>query len=112
MTDPQFDSRGLDRTTFAPVELIDQRDSEWRDVRLSFAAWEALHELCGGDSLDGYYLNGHGVQGLVMACRLHAGLDPEAEGIIYNSEGDACFIHFSNLEDAVQTARLAADMLR
>jgi hypothetical protein len=47
-----------------------------------------------------------------MACRLKAGLDPGAEGIVYNSEGDTCFIHFSNLEDAVQTARLAADILR
>jgi hypothetical protein len=112
MTDPQFDSSGIDRTTFAPMALIDQRDSEWKDVRLSFDAWGWLHELCGGDSVDGYYLNGQGVQGLVMACRLHAGLDVEAEGIVYNSEGDTCFIHFSNLEDAVQTARLAADMLR
>jgi hypothetical protein len=112
MTDPQFDSSGIDRKTFAPVELIDQRDSEWKDVRLSFDAWEWLHERCGGDAVDGYYLNGHGVQGLVMACRLKAGLDSEAEGIVYNSEGDTCFIHFSKLEDAVQTAQLAADMLR
>jgi hypothetical protein len=82
MTGPQFDSRGIDRTTFAPVEVIDQRDSEWKEVRLSFDAWEGLHGLCGGDSVDGYYRNGHGVQGLVMACRLKAGLDPGAEGIV------------------------------
>src|SRR5687768_13749174 len=99
MTDPHFENDGIDRITFAPVELIDQRHSEWKDVRLSFDAWEQIQEVCGGDSVEGYYLNGHGVQGLIRACRLHAGLDPDAEGIDYNSEADTCFIHFSKLED-------------
>lgn len=94
------------------MELIDQRHSEWKDVRLSFNAWVQLQEICGADSIEGYYLNGYGVQGLIRACRLHAGLDPDADGIDYNSEADTCFIHFSKLEDAVQTARLASDMLK
>jgi hypothetical protein len=116
MAEAHFGKDGIDRETFAPVQLIDQRRSQWKDVRLSFDAWDWLQEVIGGDeghsSLNDYYLNGHGVQGLVMACRLHAGLDPEAEGILYNSEGDTCFIHFSKLDDAVQTAHLASDMLR
>jgi hypothetical protein len=117
MTKPRFGSDGIDRETFAPVELIDQRHSEWKDVRLSFDDWERLREICGegagGSSyLNGYYLNGYGVQGLVRACRLHAGLDPDAKGIVYNSEANTCFIHFAKLEDAVRTARLVSDMLR
>jgi hypothetical protein len=111
MSDAKFDINGFDRTTFAPIELFDQRSSEWKDVRLSFNAWERLQEMCGGDSLDGYYLNGYGVEGLIKACRLHAGLDSYADGIEYDSEGDTCYIHFSRLEDAVQTAQLASAML-
>jgi hypothetical protein len=109
---PVFDSQGIDRATFAPVVLINALHSEWQDVRLSFDAWDWLHELCGGDSLDGYDLNGYGVQGLVLACRLAAGLEPEADGIHYNSEGDTCFIHFASLDAAAETARLAAAVLQ
>ena len=112
MTGHVFDSRGIDRDTFAPLVLINALRSEWQDVRLSIDAWDWLHELCGGDSLDDYYLNGYGVQGLVMACRLAAGLEPEADGIHYDSEGDTCFIHFASLDAATETARLAAAMLQ
>ena len=111
MAEPQFGDDGIDRTSFPPVELIDMRQSQWRDVRLSFNAWDHLQTLCGGDTLDGYYLNGYGVEGLIRACRLRAGLEPDAEGIEYDSEGSACFIHFERLEDAVETARLASDLL-
>ena len=117
MLEPRFGSDGIDRVTFAPVELIDQRHSEWKDVRLCFDAWAYLRAVCGSDSeghtyLNGFYLNGYGVEGLIKACRFRAGLDPDAEGIHYNSEGDTCFIHFSKLEDAVRTAQLASRMLR
>jgi hypothetical protein len=112
MTNPQFDKKGIDKDTFAPVKLVNQLDSKWKDVRLSFDAWDWLHGMCGGDTVEGYYLNGYGVQGLVMACRLHAGLSPEAEGIHYDSEGDTCFIHFSRMEDAIETARLASEMFK
>jgi hypothetical protein len=112
VTGPTFDSQGIDRDTFAPLVLINELDTEWQDVRLSFDDWDGLHALCGGDSLDDYYLNGYGVQGLVMACRLAAGLEPEADGIHYNSEGDTCFVHFASLDDAVETASLVAAMLQ
>ncbi|MEM6471718.1 MAG: hypothetical protein AAF802_19310 [Planctomycetota bacterium] len=36
-----------DETTFAPFVLIDQRDSEWKDVRLQFDSWETLHKAVG-----------------------------------------------------------------
>ena len=111
MSRPNFDSKGIDETTFAPFVLENKLESEWKDVRLAFDAWERLHEMYDEDSLDGYDLNGYGLQGLVMACRLHAGLEVRAEGIHYNSEGDTCYIHFSRLEDAVETARLASEML-
>ena len=111
----KFDERGVDSVTYAPIELIDQRGSKWKDVRLSFNAWEWLSEQLGeevGEAyVDDYYLNGYGVQGLVQACRLSAGLEVEAEGIDYDSEADTCFIHFARLEDAVETARLASERL-
>jgi len=111
MRAPEFNSDGVDKVTFAPVELINALDSEWKDVRLSFTDWEWLKRTYGSDSIDDYYLNGYGVQGLVKACRLQAGFEPEADGIDYNSEGDACYIHFANLDDAVETAQLVAEML-
>jgi hypothetical protein len=105
---------GIDSETFAPVELIDQRNSQWKDVRLSFDAWDQLREVVGNSEgyLDDYYLNGYSVQGLVMACRLQAGLDPYGPGIDYDSEANTCFIHFADLNDALATAELASDMLR
>lgn len=112
MKKPKFDAEGVDNKTFAPVQLINAMDSEWKDIRLCFADWEWLHRICDGDTVDDYYLNGYGIQGLVMACRLNAGLEVEAEGIDYNSEGDACYIHFENLEDAVETAQLLVAMLK
>ena len=112
----RFDPSGVDSVTYAPIALIDQRDSQWKDVRLSFDAWDWLAEQLGSEVgeayVDDYYLNGYGVQGLVQACRLSAGLNVEAEGIDYDSEGDTCFIHFSRLEDAIETAQLAAEMLK
>ena len=111
MRSPKFNSDGVDKVTFAPVELINALDSEWKDVRLSFTDWGWLKRTYGSDSIDDYYLNGYSVQGLVKACRLHAGLEPEADGIDYNSEGDACYIHFANLDDAVETAQLVVEML-
>jgi hypothetical protein len=111
MSVPEFGSDGVDRRSFAPVELIDMRQSQWQEVRLSFTDWDHLQRLCGGDAVDGYYLNGYGVEGLIRACRLRAGLDPDGPGVEYDSEGSACFIHFKRLEDAVQTAQLASRLL-
>lgn len=109
---PNFDSEGHDRTTFAPFALHDCRDTEWKDVRLEFSDWDWIHEFCGGDSIGDYYLNGPGVEGLVMATRLLNGLDPESDTMNLNSEGDTCYIHFSDFDDAVQTAALCAAMIK
>jgi hypothetical protein len=108
MKTPTFDTTGADKTTFAPFILIDARSSQWKDVRLSFSDWDWFEATHGSDTIDDYYFNGYGVQGVVQAARLAAGLEPEAEGIDYDSEGDACFIHFRNFEEAVRTAELAA----
>lgn len=110
MTEPHFKD-GKDETTFAPFVLIDARDQPWADVRLSFSQWDWLREQYGTDEIDDYYLNGYGVQGLVLAARINAGLEAYAEGMEPNSEGDTCYIHFSNLASAVETARLAQTMI-
>ena len=102
---------GHDKTTFAPFELIDCRDTEWGDVRLSFNDWSWLNETYGTDTIEGYYLNGYGVQGLVLACRIAAGLDAYPDGLEPNSEGDTCFLHFSDLDVAIETIQLAQDMI-
>jgi hypothetical protein len=110
MTTPTFvDDR--DKTTFAPFELIDCRNTEWADVRLSFNDWSWLNETHGSDTIDDYYLNGYGLQGLVLAARVAAGLDPYPDGMEPNSEGDTLFLHFSDIDVAVETARLAQEMI-
>ena len=76
-------------------KLLDARNSKWKDIRLSFSDWDWLKATYGSDGIEGYYFNGPGVEGLVKAARMDAGLDPEAEGIDYNSEGGTCYIHFS-----------------
>lgn len=108
---PAFDARGFDRTTFAPFVLHDCRSTQWADVRLTCDDWAAVHAVAGGESPDGYYLNGYGLEGLVKAAMLGAGLDPEAEGVHGNSEGDTCNLHFKDLEAAVGAATAAAEML-
>lgn len=110
MTEPRFVD-GRDTTTFAPFILIDCRDSEWNDVRLEFSDWDWRKAHIGGDYLGDCYLNGYGVQGLVFAARLAAGLNPIAAGMEPDSEADTCYIHFSDLETAVETAALAHAMI-
>ena len=106
MKTPTF-TDGRDETTFAPFVLIDQRDSEWNDVRLQFNSWDTLQRIVGGDYIGECYLNGPGVQGLVIAARIDAGLDPFPAGAEPNSEGDTCYMHFADLDSAVETASLA-----
>ncbi len=109
---PKFDSDGIDRTTFATFILHDCRETEWKDVRLEFSDWDWLQEQCGGDSIDDFYLNGYGVEGLVLAPRLLNDLEPEPDTMDTDSEGGACFIHFSDLAEAVRTAELCAAMIK
>ncbi len=112
MTTPQFDSKGVDRTTFAPFILRDARDQPWKDVRLEFSDWAWLQKEVGGDSIGGYYLNGPGVQGLVLAARQISGLEPVVNGMDLNSEGDTCYIHFTDFDEAVRTAELSLSMIK
>jgi hypothetical protein len=111
MSQASFDAEGWDRTTFAPFVLHDCRSSQWSDVRLSFSDWGFIKKLAGGDSLDGYYLNGYGVEGLVKAAMHTAGLDPNDEAIDWNSEGDTCHIHFKSFDTALKAAAAAAKMV-
>ena len=112
MKEPNFDANGKDESTFAPFLLTDARNTKWSYVGLSFHDWDWFKATYGGNTVDEYYFNGYGVEGLVKAVRLAAGLEPEAEGIDYNSEGDACFIHFSNIDEAIKTAEMAADTIK
>ena len=87
-------------------------DSEWEDVRLSFHDWDWFEEQYGSDTIDDYYMNGYGIEGLVKAARLSAGMEPEPELIEYNSEGDTCYIHFTDLQEAIFTAGLSSTMIK
>lgn len=108
---PQFDDNGNDEQTFAPFILKDCRNTEWKDVRLSFSDWDWLHDKAGDDSIDDYCLNGYGVEGLVMAARLLNGLDPDTPAMDFNSEADTCYIHFTDFDEAVRTAEVSARMI-
>ena len=111
MKKPQFDEHGCDATTFAPFELEDCLNTEWKDVRLAFCDWQWFQDNYNSDTVDNYYMNGYGVEGLVKACRFSAGLEVEPDSIHYNSEGDTCYIHFTDLSDAVATANLSSTMI-
>src|SRR4051812_14011954 len=111
MLQPTFDAEGYDRTTFSPFVLHDCRTTKWNDVRLAFDDWDLAAKLAGGDSLDGYYLNGYGMEGLVKAAMFSAGIDLENEAIDCNSEGDTCNVHFKTLATALKAAEAAAKML-
>jgi len=111
MGKPRFDEKGFDRKTYAPFVLHDCRKTQWKDVRLTLDDWDYVTKLAGGESVDGYYLNGYGVEGLVKAAMVSAGLDPAADGVHGNSEGDTCNVHFTDLATAVAAATAAAKAL-
>ncbi|MCA9175121.1 MAG: hypothetical protein KDB14_11615 [Planctomycetales bacterium] len=102
---------GRDATTYAPFILIDCRDTKWGDVRLQFSDHQWTHDHIGSEYIGDCYLNGYGIQGLVLAARARAGLEPLAEGMEPNSEGDTCYLHFADLASAVETASLAHAMI-
>lgn len=110
MTEPSFTDR-RDDVTFAPFILHDFRDLETKDVRLEFNDWDLLHKLVGDDYIGDYYLNGYGVQGLVIGSRILAGLDPMPAGVMPGSEAGACYMHFEDINTAVETALLAKAMI-
>jgi hypothetical protein len=80
-------------------------------VRLVFADWEWLESRIPGNLVDGYYLNGSSLEGLIKAVRWEAGLEPESDFIEYNSEGDVCLVEFEDASEAKITASLTWEML-
>ena len=121
MTSPQFDAHGFDRKTYAPFHLADARGRPFHlegtpPFHLSFNDWGWLFSTYAAylsdEAMDGYYLNGPGVEGLVLAVRLASGRYPDDSGIFSNSEGDTCIVQFSTLDEAVHVAELAADMIK
>ncbi|WP_018607917.1 hypothetical protein [Uliginosibacterium gangwonense] len=111
MNTTHFAANTPDVHTFAPFVLHDCLNTEWKDLRLSFSNWAWLEAEYGCEPIDNYNLNGYGIEGLVKAALFAGHIDPYGEGIHYNSEGDACYIHFSHLATAVHAAALAAIMI-
>ena len=113
MANVQFDAEGRDSKTYAPFKISKGASD---DYIVQFHDWEWLFATYESDvvdaSIDGYYMNGPNVEGLVKAAILSAGQDPENPGIFYNSEGDACYIQFRDLDEAVRVAGLAANMIK
>ena len=100
-----------DTTTYFPFELIDNRESEWSDTRISFNNWDWFKETHKCDSIDDYYINGYGIQGLVLAARLASGLPAYSDSMDPNSEGNTCFLIFEDHAEALETAKLASAMI-
>jgi hypothetical protein len=92
--------------SYAPFTIADMGDT----VRLSFFDWEWLEKQHGSIEIDGYYMNGPGVEGLVQAVMFAnkiANDDVESD-----SEGDACLLYFTNVNLATRVAELAAAMIK
>ncbi|VAW78341.1 hypothetical protein MNBD_GAMMA12-3783 [hydrothermal vent metagenome] len=102
----------IDKSTYFPFELIDARKTKCKDVRLSFNDWDWFSETYNTDIINDYYMNGYGVQGLVLAARVAEGLEAYSDEMEPNSEGDTCYIMFSDLETAVETAEIASKMIK
>lgn len=115
MAKPQFDADGRDIKTYAPFEVLNAQGA-LSDFIVQFHDWDWLFSTYNADvddgSIDGYYMNGPGVEGLVKATMMTAGINADKSGISYNSEGDTCFIQFKNLDEAVRIAEIAANMIK
>jgi len=101
----------IDETTYHPFKIIDGRDSQWSDVRLSFDDWGWFQDTYKTDTINDYYMNGYGIQGLVLASRVAAGLAAYPDGLDPNSEGDTCYLIFQDHASAIETAQLAKEMI-
>src|SRR5438045_2868082 len=102
---------GSDPITFAPLILDDLQTDQRGDVRLTFGDWDWLANHFEADEIDGYYLNGYGLQGLVKAARFESGHLVATDQIQYDSEGDSLCIRFADPHEACVTAELAQRML-
>lgn len=105
------DKTTTDTITYSPFLLENCLATEYKDMRLAFSQWDWLREKYGTDTVNGYYMNGYGIQGLVQAAMYSAQLDVDDEAIDFNSEGDTCYIHFKNMDTAVRVAELASAMI-
>lgn len=95
---------------FHPFKLVDSRETEWADVRISFDDWDWLKEKY-GDEFDDYSFNGYGIQGLVFAARVLKGLPAASDTMDPNSETSTCYIHFKTYEEAIETIKIAFEMI-
>lgn len=109
---PQFDADGRDIKTYAPFVLTERGE---QDFIVQFYDWDWIFSTYSADvvdgSIDGYYMNGPGIEGLVRAAILRSGLDEDALNIFYNSEGNTCFIEFKSLDEAARVAEISAAMI-
>jgi hypothetical protein len=121
MPGPHFDADGWDKKTYAPFCLGDMRgrprDDETPPFHLMFYDWKWLFATYDADLdaegfIDGCYMNGPNVEGLVRAVRFASGRYPDESGMITNSEGDTCIVQFGELDEAVHVAELAAEMIK
>jgi hypothetical protein len=108
---PRFNADGVDDESFEPFCLQDHRD-ESGSICLMFNEWDWLHDLAGGDSVEGIFLNGYGVETLVQTALSAAGIDPDGDGIEFDSENDACVVYFASVDAAVAAATAARAVLR
>lgn len=104
---PNFENQ-RDSRTFAPFQLSKGECSTGAEYfTLMFSDFRWLENNLDLSTIGSYDLNGYGVQGLIKAARLHAGLASSKDSITYDSEAGACFIYFNSIEDACVTAELA-----
>ena len=85
-------------------------DIAGRGVRLSFFDWSWLEKQHGSIEIDGYYMNGPGVEGLVQAVMFANKI--ESDDVEGDSEGDACLLYFPNVALATRVGELAAAMIK
>ena len=111
MKSPVFDDKGYDEQTFAPFLLQNCLNQKWQDVRLAFYNWKWFDKHVGAEKIDNYYLNGYGIQGLVLAAMHASGMRVDEDNLHFNSEADGCNIHFKSMDDAVRAADAAAAMI-
>lgn len=109
---PVFDAQKRDRVTFAPFVLTDGRQTKWQNLCLFFCDWAWFERVHGSDKIDGYYLNGYGIQGLVEAVMFDAGIRPPQGDVELSSEADTCFVYFKDLDTAVTVASAASAMIQ
>jgi hypothetical protein len=111
MKSPVFDAQGYDEKTFAPFWLENCLDKKWQDVRLTFHDWNWFNAKYATDTIDDYYMNGYGIQGLVLAAMHSSGLPVDEDQVHLDSEGDTCNIHFKTMDHAIGAAEAAAAMI-